>query len=68
MHNKIIQLAIGTTSVGAIETVQRVDIPSTIEVESTIKLILQIIIAIASLVQLFKKKEPVTTKNKYYEN
>jgi hypothetical protein len=61
MLNKIIPLTIGTTSVGAVEAVAQVEIPTSLETESTIKMVLQLIITIASLVGLFKRKRPLTT-------
>jgi GrpB-like predicted nucleotidyltransferase (UPF0157 family) len=56
MLNKLGITAIGTTSVASLEAVQSIDIPTSVEIENTVKLVLQIIVTIATLVGLFKKK------------
>jgi GrpB-like predicted nucleotidyltransferase (UPF0157 family) len=56
MLNKLGITAIGTTSVASLEAVQSIDIPTSVEIENTVKLVLQIIVTIATLIGLFKKK------------
>ena len=61
MINKIANIGIGSASVGAIEVVQNVDVPQSTNHEETLKVILQLIITIATLVGLFKKKTTTNT-------
>ena len=61
MINKIANIGVGSASVGAIEVVQNVDVPQSANHEETLKVILQLIITIATLVGLFKKKATTTT-------
>ena len=60
MINKIANIGIGSASVGALEVVQNVDVPQSANQEETLKVILQLIITIATLVGLFKKKATTT--------
>ena len=60
MINKIASIGIGSTSVGAIEVVQNIDVPQSTNHEETFKVILQLIITIATLVGLFNKKTTTT--------
>ena len=68
MLHKITQSLIGATSLGAIEGIANVEIPTAVETENIIKLILQIIVTIATVVGLFKRKQPLTQKSRNYEN
>lgn len=61
MINKIASISLGSVSVGAVEVVQNVDMPQSANHEETLKVILQLIITIATLVGLLKKK--ATTNN-----
>lgn len=62
MLHKLYSIAVGGTSVGAVEMVQNVELPTSAGHEETIKLFFQLIITIATLVGLFKKKQPTTSK------
>lgn len=62
MLDKILKVSIGTTSVTTIQAVDGVELPTSVEVESISKLLLQLIVAIATVVQLFRNKEPKTVK------
>ena len=58
MNINLEKLLIGTSSVAGIEVVNHVEIPSSSDVKDLISVLIQIVIGIATLIGLFKKKKP----------
>ena len=62
MIDTVHRLAVSSSSIGAIEVVNQSEIPSGLLSGETVKLFLQLVIAVVGLVGLLKKKQPITTK------
>ena len=57
MHT-VKNLVMGSAGMGSVELVQSVDIPTSGETSEIIKILIQLVIGVATLIGLFKKKTP----------
>jgi hypothetical protein len=51
-------LIVGISGVGGVELASVIDIPTSTDASEIIKLIIQVVIGVATLIGLFKKKTP----------
>ncbi|UOX33228.1 hypothetical protein LXD69_14420 [Flavobacterium sediminilitoris] len=55
MKTQFLTTALGTASIGTIEAVQH--LPSPTETADLIKILVQVVVALGTIIQLFKKKK-----------
>lgn len=53
------KIILGTVSIGGVEAVNHVQLPTSTETKDIISIIVQLAIGILTIVRLFKKKKPV---------
>lgn len=56
------KLILGLVGSGGVEVASSIDIPSSSQIESIVKIVIQLIIGVVTLVGLIKKKKPNTIK------
>jgi hypothetical protein len=55
---KVDQALIGTAGVALVEATQSISLPASIDTSEVIKIVIQLVIGVATLIGLFKKKIP----------
>lgn len=56
--SSIQQLMLGIIGSGGVEVASSIDIPTSSQVEGVVKIVIQLIIGLVTLIGLFKKKKP----------
>lgn len=56
------KLILGLVGSGGVEVASSIDIPSSSQIESIVKIVIQLIIGVVTLVGLIKKKKPNSIK------
>jgi hypothetical protein len=59
----LLPLVTGSLGVSGVEVVQNVDFPTSTDTSEIIKIVLQVVISLATLLGLFKKKREQTQQN-----
>lgn len=60
--SSIQKLMLGLMGSGGVEVASSIDIPTTAQVEGVVKIVIQLIIGLVTLIGLFKKKTPTAPK------